>query len=201
MTPNQLASTIRSLPFTGRRRLVALAGPPASGKSTLAEELAAQNPAFRVVPMDGFHLDNAVLDARGLRDRKGAPETFDAIGFLHLIRRLRSEAEVIIPAFDRALDRSINGAAVVGPEIETVIVEGNYLLLDAPVWRDLAQLWDYSVQLDVPEQVLRARLIERWLSHGFSEAEARAKAEANDLPNAAVVRERTLPADLTIRAE
>lgn len=148
--------------------------------------------------MDGFHLDNAILDARGLRARKGSPQTFDAAGFVHLIRRLRTEDEVVIPAFDRALDKSINCAAIVGPDVETVVVEGNYLLLDAPVWRELKPLWDYSVQLDVPEDVLRARLMERWLSFGFSEEDARIKAEANDLPNAAFVRAHSLPADLTI---
>jgi pantothenate kinase len=198
MTPSALATQITSIPFEGRRRLVAVAGPPASGKSTLAEDLATQDPAFRVVPMDGFHLDNVVLEARGLLARKGSPQTFDAAGFVHLIRRLRTEDEVVIPAFDRALDKSINGAAVVGPDVTTVIVEGNYLLLDAPVWRELAALWDYSIQLDVPEDVLRARLMQRWLSYGFSEADALSKAEANDLPNAAFVRAHSLNADLRI---
>jgi pantothenate kinase len=198
MTPSALATQITSIAFDGRRRLVAVAGPPASGKSTLAEELAAHDPSFRVVPMDGFHLDNAVLEARGLLARKGSPQTFDAAGFVHLIRRLQTEDEVVIPAFDRALDKSINGAAVVGPDVTTVIVEGNYLLLDAPFWRDLAALWDYSIQLVVPEDVLRARLMQRWLSYGFSEADARTKAEANDLPNAAFVTAHSLNADLRI---
>lgn len=198
MTPNRLAETIRSTPFEGRRRLVALAGPPASGKSTLAEEIAAQDPTFRVVPMDGFHLDNAILDARGMRARKGSPPTFDVAGFVHMVRRLATEDEVVIPAFDRALDKSINAAAVVGPEIDTVIVEGNYLLLDAPGWRDLMPLWDYAIQLDVAEDVLRDRLLQRWLSYGFSEAEARAKADANDLPNALYVKAHSLRPDLTV---
>ncbi|MFP7675581.1 nucleoside triphosphate hydrolase [Marivita sp. S0852] len=198
MTPDALFSQIQHVPFSGRRRLVALCGGPASGKSTLAEALAGMQDTCAVVPMDGFHLDNRVLEQRGLRARKGAPQTFDAAGFVHLIRRLRTEDEIVIPVFDRSRDLVLGGAAVVGPEVETVVVEGNYLLLDAPHWRDLSDLWDFSIQLSVPQDVLRDRLVQRWVSYGFSEAEALARAQSNDLPNAAFVAAHALPADLVV---
>lgn len=200
MTPAELAARIGAVPYRGKRRLVAISGPPASGKSTLAEAVAALDMRARVVPMDGFHLDNALLDQRGLRGRKGAAFTFDARGFVHLVRRFKTEDEVIYPLFDRALDKSINGAGCVDAQTETIIVEGNYVLLDRPVWRDLRTLWDFTVHLNVPETVLRRRLMQRWREHGFSEQDARQKTEANDLPNALFVSDNAMSADLVINA-
>ncbi len=193
-----LARMIRDVPLAGTRRLVALAGPPASGKSTLAHDLAGQDSGFRVVPMDGFHLDNAVLRERGLLHRKGAPETFDVQGFVHLVRRLTTEDEIIFPSFDRASDRAIAGTGVIGPDADTVIVEGNYLLLDRPAWRDLAPLWTFAITLSVPLPILETRLIRRWVDHGFSPDAARRKAEENDLPNARLVAEASLPGDVVL---
>lgn len=189
------------------RVLVALAGGPGSGKSTLAaalvRRLREQRIPSEVVPMDGFHLDNAVLDARGLRQRKGAPETFDAQGFLHLVRRLKAGGEVVVPLFDRARDIAVAGAQVVPAACEVVVCEGNYLLFDEAPWSDLAPLWDVTARLDVPLSDLRARLIQRWLDHGLSRAAATRRAEGNDVPNARRVIERALPAELILatRAE
>lgn len=198
MTLDEVIARIRATPFQGRRRVVALAGPPGSGKSTVAGHLAAADPAWTVVPMDGFHLDNRVLDARGLRARKGAPETFDAGGVLALALRLKTDAEVIHPVFDRDRDLSVAGAGVVSAQTETVIFEGNYLLLDRPVWRDLATVWDLSVFLDVPEAVLRRRLLNRWAQHGFSPQAAAAKADGNDMPNARLVLDSGARADVVL---
>ncbi|MCB2115215.1 MAG: nucleoside triphosphate hydrolase [Rhodobacteraceae bacterium] len=201
-TEDQAAAIAAHLPAGGRRRLVALAGPPATGKSTLAEVLCARllagGQSAVVVPMDGFHLDNRILAARGLLARKGAPETFDAEGFIALIRRLKSGAEVFAPLFDRARDIAVAGACVIPATAGTVIVEGNYLLLDEAPWRALAPLWDFAVFVDTPEDELRERLNARWRAHGLDEAAARARAEGNDLPNARRVLGTRLPADLTL---
>lgn len=205
MTPNMTHETlieqICAAPQTGRRKLVALAGPPASGKSTLAESLAealrTRGARCEVVPMDGFHLDNAMLIEKDLLPRKGAPETFDVGGFLALVPRLRAEAELFVPTFDRARDISIAGARRIGPECDTVILEGNYLLFDQPHWRDLPPLWDLSIRLDVPVDVLRERLIQRWLDHGLSPEEAERRAEGNDLRNARTIAAHPLPADVS----
>lgn len=178
--------------FIGQRLLVALAGPPAAGKSTLARIIveafnAKQANIAKVIPMDGFHLDNRLLAQRGLLPRKGAPETFDAMGFVHLIQRLKTEDEVVIPLFDRSRDIAIAGAEVVKANHRVLVVEGNYLLLQQNPWQQLQALWDLSIWLEVNEDVLQQRLIERWLSYGFSEAEAKTKARLNDLPNAQLV--------------
>ncbi len=196
---NALAARIAATPPRGRRRMVAVAGPPASGKSTLAAALAAhltaQGTRAQCIPMDGFHLDDRVLADRGLLPRKGAPDTFDAHGFVHAMARVRAEPEVILPEFDRTREIAIAGRIVCGPEVETAVIEGNYLCYDAAPWRDLGALWDLSLFLDIPEDVLRARLIARWDAHGFAPDAARAKVEENDLPNARLVLERRLPVD------
>lgn len=194
-----LAARIQTAPMTGRRKLVALAGPPASGKSTLADKLVtALGRTSQVVPMDGFHLDNALLIKAGLLDRKGAPHTFDAAGFVHLVNRLQIEDEVIYPTFDRDRDIAVAGTGRVTKDCNTVIVEGNYLLFDMQPWRALARLWDISIRLDPPIDVLRNRLVARWRTHGLSAQDAHARAEGNDLANARAMVASALPADITL---
>lgn len=183
-----LAAQIIAGPRKGHRRLVAIAGAPASGKSTLAEQLVTQltkmGCSSKVVPMDGFHLDNRILAKRGMQARKGAPETFDARGFAGMIKSLHGSDEVFIPIFDRSRDIAIACADVVASDCDTVVIEGNYLLLDEPLWRDLRAEWDVAIMLKVPFAVLRDRLVARWLGYGLSPDEAEKRAGGNDLPNA-----------------
>lgn len=189
--------------FAGQtRKLIAVAGPPASGKSVISaalrDLLQQDGITVEVVPMDGFHLDNALLDARGLRARKGAPETFDAAGFIALIHRLKHEQEVVYPLFDRARDLSIAGAGVIAPDCDMVIIEGNYLLFDEQPWSELAGLWDLAIWLDTPVETVRQRCIRRWLTHGHDPEAAQQRAEGNDLANARRIIAARLPADLTL---
>lgn len=201
MTLTHLVDRILALPKTGRQ-LVAVAGAPASGKSTLAEKLTEQVIAAgrdaHLVPMDGFHLDNKVIEPLGLLPRKGAPETFDAAGFVHLMHRLKSGDDVAYPRFDRERDLSIAGAEVIPASCDIAIVEGNYLLFDEDPWRELASIWDFSVRLDVSVEELHRRLVDRWRHFGLSDQAAIARAEQNDLPNAQRVVDAALPADETI---
>lgn len=187
----------------GRERfIVAIAGPPGSGKSTLAHELAALLPqgSAIVVPMDGFHYDDAVLNARGLRSRKGAPETFDFGGFRSLLSRIRSreEDEVAIPVFDRSIELSRAGAAIVARGTRFVLVEGNYLLLDEEPWSGLGALFDFTLAMEVPVDILESRLVERWREHGKTDEEGRAWIASNDRPNIDRVMARRRAADLTV---
>jgi pantothenate kinase len=200
VTKSELAKIIRDrAPQTGRF-IVALAGPPSAGKSTLADELVAKlGRGARNVPMDGFHYDDAVLIARGLRHRKGAPDTFDASGFLHLLRRLRIEGEVAIPLFDRALELSRGSASILGPEDRILIVEGNYLLLNAAPWDQVADLVDMTVWLDVTEAELDRRLLKRWDFYGKTPQEARDWIDGNDMPNIRLVTQGSRPAEFTLR--
>jgi pantothenate kinase len=188
-----LAAAIRARATGPARFVIAVAGPPGSGKSTLAGALVTAlerlEPGSAVlVPMDGFHLDNAVLAARGLLARKGAPETFDVAGYRAALRRIRDgEDEVAVPVFDRGLDLARAGAEVVGARHRIIVTEGNYLLLDRPTWDGLAGLFDHTLFLPVPESVLRARLVQRWLDHGLAPEAAEARAEGNDMVNARLV--------------
>lgn len=174
------------------RLVVAISGPPATGKSTFSETLLAvltnghsNRLTACIVPMDGFHLDNSQLDRLGLRARKGAPATFDFDGFRSLLERIRaSRRPVYYPVFDRARDLAVAGAGVVLPETEVVIVEGNYLMLDEEPWSTLAPLFDLEVFLDTPAPLLEQRLIQRWLDHGHDPEAARDRALSNDIPNA-----------------
>ena len=187
-----IAKRLSALPSAGRC-LVAVAGPPGSGKSTLADQIVAELGAIaRLVPMDGFHLDNCLLDARGLRDSKGAPESFDLGGLKRLVTALHGGEEVIYPIFDRNRDLAIAGAGVVETHIKVVVIERNYLMFDEHGWRDLADMWDACLFLDVPEDTLRHRLVQRWLDHGMTSEAAQTWAESNDLTNARRVMARRL---------
>ena len=187
----------------GKRLIVAIAGPPGAGKSTFADALLPLLPegSAAVVPMDGFHYDNAVLQARGMTERKGAPESFDFDGLRHLLERLRkADADVAVPLFDREADLARAGAAVVARDVRFVLVEGNYLLMDESPWYGLVNLFDHTVYLDVPRAELERRLVQRWLDHGLSPDAARARAAGNDLPNAErVMRQRRTP-DTVLKA-
>lgn len=191
---------IHAAPFQRARKIIGISGAPASGKSTLAEQLVAAlnvqsdhpNRVACVVPMDGFHLDNETLDARGLRHRKGAAETFDSHGFVELVQRLTQEDDVRAPTFDRDADSVVPNGLDVTKDHRIVVVEGNYLHLTMPPWSDLSELFDLSYHIAVPMEELRRRLIERWVTHGFTKAQAIAKAEQNDLPNARFVAENSM---------
>ncbi len=116
-----------------------------------------------------------------------------------MVRRLAADESVTVPIFDRTRDIAIAGAAEIGPKVQVAVVEGNYLLLDAPVWRDLRPVWDLSIFLDVPLPELERRLTRRWLDHGHSEDEARARVAGNDLPNARLVCRQSTGADLVVQ--
>ena len=188
----------------GGRSLTAIAGPPGAGKSTLAEALRAKlnqeaADSAAVLPMDGYHFDDRVLVPRGLRPRKGAPETFDVAGLYHMLRRLKSseEAEIAVPVFDRDLEIARAGARLIPCSVRHLIVEGNYLLLDRPGWSSLRDLFDTTIMIAVPEATLRQRLIDRWRGYQLPPDEIAAKVEANDLPNGRLVTSASIPAEFT----
>ena len=186
----------------GRKKpmMIAIVGAPGAGKSTLAEQLCKElGPSAVVVPMDGFHFDDVILNARGDRARKGAPHTFDVLGFEALLKRIKAcETDIAIPVFDRAQELSRAGAAIINAQMKFIIVEGNYLLLKQKPWNRLKRLFDATVFIKVPEAELERRLVARWRGFGFDEASAKAKALGNDIPNARVVVAHSAKADVVV---
>ena len=190
---------------TGKRLLVGVAGAPGSGKSTLADALKAEIDRLRpglaaVFPMDGYHYDDAVLSELGRLARKGAPDTFDVGGLAQMLRRLSANEEdvVAVPVFDRTIETARAGARLIPQSIGIIIAEGNYLLLKRPPWDRLDGLFDFTVMVDVPTEILRQRLEARWRHFGLSEADVRRKVDTNDLPNGTIVIEESRPADCRI---
>lgn len=189
------------------RTIIAIAGPPASGKSTLAEsvvqKLNRENdlayPAASLLPMDGYHLENRLLESRGLLARKGAPETFNAHGFCDAVKRLSgTRRETYHPKFDRQMDLSVAQAIVIHPETPVVVVEGNYLLLRSDPWASLDDLFDATVFVCPPREAVLDRLRQRWIKHGLDAETALKRAQGNDLPNAELVMRESRVADMQL---
>jgi pantothenate kinase len=185
------------------RYIIGIAGAPGSGKSTFADALfkalLAKGESAVVVPMDGYHFDDIVLNARGHRARKGAWYTFDAPGFVHLIKRIKSsDPDIAIPVFDRTMELSRAAAEVIDAETRFIIVEGLYLLLKREPWDLLKPLFDISVFVNVAKTELERRLTKRILDHGHDEAYAKNWIASNDMLNADEVIENSAVADLII---
>jgi len=197
--PRDIVKKIEQVAQNRARVLVAIAGPPGAGKSTIADALAASLRDAAVLPMDGFHLDNDTLRELGLLHRKGAPQTFDTAGLHALLAKIQKGGAVSVPTFDREADCVIPDGGQISADTHIVLVEGNYLLLDAPGWADLQGFWDLTVAIEVPLEELEQRLVQRWLDHGLSKADAINRAHENDLRNARLVTEQSVMADVTFR--
>jgi len=183
-----LADFVESLP-PSPRRLIGITGSPGSGKSTIAQSLVARIGSAVALPMDGFHLPQSRLVELGRRDRMGAPDTFDAEGFVATLAALRSTARAAVsaPGFDREIEEPVPNAITIGDEVSTVVVEGNYLLLESEGWGDVRSLLDATVFVRIDRGIRQQRLIERHVRFGKSPADARAWALGPDENNAIVI--------------
>ena len=201
-TLEELVDDARRLSTGGGRRILGLTGAPGAGKSALAEALvAALAPDALLVPMDGFHLAQAELVRLERQDRKGAPDTFDAAGYVALLRRLRDPGEAVVyaPQFRRDLEEPIAGAIAVPRRVPLIVTEGNYLLLDDEPWSGLFDLLDEVWYLDPGEELRLERLIARHVVHGKTPDAARAWSLGSDQRNAGLVRLTRDRADRIIR--
>lgn len=200
-TFDDLLARAEALAASGGRRVLGIAGCPASGKTTLAWRLAgALGNRAKVVGMDGFHLAQVELARLGSADRKGAPDTFDGAGYVHLVRRLAAGDErVYAPEFRREIEEPIAGAVAVPEDVPLVITEGNYLLLDTEPWAQLRSLLDEAWFLEPDENVRLERLVSRHRKYGRSLVEAQQRAWGSDQRNADLVAPSAARADLVVK--
>jgi pantothenate kinase len=185
-----LVDDARALARSGGRRILGITGVPGSGKSTLAEALVeALGDEAALVSLDGFHLANAELRRLGRYERKGAPDTFDAAGYVNLLRRLRQpEGDVVYAAvFDRELEESLACATPLATEVPLIITEGNYLLMNDDAWGEVRQLIDDCWYVDLPKETRMERLIARHMRFGRSYADAYARSYGSDQCNAELI--------------
>ncbi|GLF97818.1 nucleoside/nucleotide kinase family protein [Streptomyces yaizuensis] len=200
--PTPLLERARSLAARGPRSVLGITGAPGAGKSTLAERLVtALGPHAVLVPMDGFHLAQAVLERLGRAGRKGAPDTFDADGYAALLTRLRApepDTTVYAPAFDRALEEPIAGSVPVPPGIPLIVTEGNYLLHDEGPWARIRPLLDEVWFLDTDPGVRVPRLVERHVRYGRERARAERWVRESDEVNARLIERGRDRADLVV---
>lgn len=197
----ELVERARSLAAREGRTLLGITGPPGVGKSTLAQLLVDEvGPCARCLGMDGFHLSKAALSRLGRLDRMGAIDTFDAAGFLAMVRRLRtpSEETVHAPEFCRKTEESIADALQIEPQVRLVVVEGNYLLADEGPWRQVRSLLDAVWYVEPDETVRRERLIARHMAFGRDRAHAEERSLGSDEANAALVATTRDRADLLV---
>ena len=203
ISPATIVDALQRRAGDARRFLVGLAGPPAAGKSTLAEVLrdglVARGETAEILPMDGFHMDNGILAARGLLQRKGVPESFDGRGFIDIVTALkRGDGEVLVPVFDRSRELAINAARAIPQQTRFILAEGNYLLFKDAPWDRLAGVFDFTIFVGPPYKVLEERLRQRWMGYALPEDQIHWKLYGNDLPNGKRILENSRPADLTI---
>jgi pantothenate kinase len=208
LTFDDLLIRARALAGDGRRRaLLGITGSPGAGKTTFAERLVrelngAGEPWVAHVPMDGFHLADVELDRLGRRDRKGAPDTFDAAGYAALLRRLREESDgdevVYAPAFERVLEQPVAGAVPVPPTARLIVTEGNYLLLDTGAWQRVRAALDEVWFCAVAEDERVRRLVARHEEFGKGHEEAVAWVLGTDQRNADLVAATRDRADLVV---
>lgn len=186
-----LVAELRERMLHQSRLMLGIAGAPGAGKSTFAEHLVGRlDPGEAViVPMDGFHLGNAILDGTERAARKGAPDTFDVGGYLTLLKRLRDQTEDVVyaPAYRRGLEEPIAASIAVPRSIPLIVTEGNYLLADLPRWREVPRLLDDVWFVDVPDAIRVPQLIARHIAFGMTPGAAERWANGPDAANAALV--------------
>ena len=200
---SELVARARRLAAAGGRRVLGIAGPPGAGKSTVSALIvAALGPdVARLVGMDGFHYAQAELARLGRSHRKGQPDTFDALGYVALLRRLRESDDAVVyaPDFRRDLEEPIACAVPVPREVPLVVTEGNYLLVETEPWAAVHPLLDEAWYVE-PDEALRVeRLIARHIAFGRSPEAAREWVMRSDEPNAELIKTTAHRADLLVR--
>lgn len=203
--PPAILQRAQALLASGQRKILGIAASPGAGKSTLAENLLkALGVQAQVVPMDGYHLANSTLQRLGRAGRKGAPDTFDAAGYVNLLRRIQSQQPgetVYAPEYRREFEEGIAGAIAIEHDTPLIITEGNYLLLDEGAWGQVRTVLDETWFLDIDSALRQQRLLERHMRFGRSREAALEWIAVTDEPNAQRIERSRHRADWVIQGD
>jgi pantothenate kinase len=212
---HNLHSKRQKLHGSQSRTLIALAGPPGSGKTTIAAEVVrrlnsqSSSPYAVVLPMDGFHLSRSTLsqmpNSEEAFERRGAAWTFDAEGVVSLVDKLdstRNDREITIsaPAFDHAEKDPVEDAILIKPDVSLIILEGNWILYDQKPWKRISQIVDDTWFVDVDPELAVDRVAKRHIISGIEDTweKAESRARGNDLANGEEVRRNLVEPGITI---
>lgn len=200
MITENLMRQLHRWSYGSERRILGIVGLPGAGKSTIADYIKRQlGDRVALVPMDGFHLANNQLQRLGRAQRKGAPDTFDILGYQSLLLRIKSaktDETIYAPAFHREIESSIAGEIAIEHKVKLIVTEGNYLLSKHHGWQVIAPLLDECWFVEVDEQQRLRQLIARHIYFGRTPEAAQAWVTQTDQVNAQIVRE---TADLATR--
>ncbi|MGN1398484.1 MAG: nucleoside/nucleotide kinase family protein [Erysipelotrichaceae bacterium] len=182
------------------------ASAPGSGKTSLSllmQKLASEYFAYdlQVLGIDGFHYHNDYLSCHYsddhilLKDIKGSQQTFDVDKMYQKLQQSLTR-DTYWPLYDRTIHDPIEDAIKV--EKKLIIFEGNYLLINNPSWAKIRQFCDYSLMLQVDDNILQDRLITRKQKGGLSLAESKKWYQQVDRKNVETIKNNSIEADCQI---
>ena len=194
----------------GRRLIVYIAGPCGAGKTTISlllESLVSSNTDYsaQAVGIDGFHYSHEYLSSHYLlrdgekilmRDVKGSAETYDFEKLYNKITALK-QSDVYFPGYDRIIHDVAEDFTYV--ENQIIFIEGNWLLLDEPRWKELVRFCDYSIFVEADRETLINRLTERKIMGGLGKEEAKKFVTRSDAKNIDRILNRRFKSDLDLK--
>lgn len=150
--------------------VIGIAGSVAVGKSTFARILQAllarwpEHPRVDLITTDGFLFPNAILEDRGIMNRKGFPESYDTKNLLQFLRDLKSGApSAIAPVYSHVVYDIVESEQVTVSQPDIVILEGlNVLQVGSEANEFVSDYFDFSIYIDALESDIETWYIERF---------------------------------------
>ena len=152
--------------------VIGIAGSVAVGKSTSARILQAlltrwpEHPRVELITTDGFLYPNAVLESRGIMNRKGFPESYDTKRLVQFLREIKAGMpDVSAPVYSHVEYDIVKGDSQVVHQPDILIVEGlNVLQVGSDAMEFVSDYFDFSIYIDAEEGDIENWYIERFLA-------------------------------------